>query len=109
MAVDNSSRRRSLTLLAALIAVPLAVSPSAIAQNAAAPGATEAPPAREANVYDHRDHQPTQADVAGAEGSTFPEESNEQVEKEVDALLKQTDELDKESDERHGSYPNGGR
>jgi len=79
-----------------------AVSPS-LAQTAPPPGAKEVPLAREGNVYDHRSHQPTRAEINSAEvaaGVRPPStESPTGTESEVQQLLRQLDELDKQSDE----------
>lgn len=88
-------RRQLLISTAALL---LSTSLPALAQNAPSFGA---PPARIANIYNGKDHQPTQQDVDAAGQIT-------QVEKEVQALLKQTDELDRQSDEDLGGYPGAG-
>jgi hypothetical protein len=103
MDAKTSPRASSSTPLAAVAALVLAASSPSLAQNAPPPGAEAVPPMREGNVYDHRDHQPTQAEVGAAEaadgiGAASPG-SEKQVEKEVKALLKQTDELDKQSEE----------
>ena len=89
-------------LLISTAAFLLSASLPALAQNAPSCGA---PPARIANIYDWKDHQPTQEDVdaaraaAGLQRSSLNRETVNQVEKEVQALLKQTDELDRRSDE----------
>lgn len=111
MNANKSPRATSLTRLAAVAALVLAAASPSLAQNAPAPGAGAVPPAREGNIYDHRDHQPTQAEVDSAEaatGSGAPApESQKQVEKEVKALLKRTDQLDKQSEEDLTNYSNG--
>lgn len=54
---------------------------------------------REGNIYDHRDHQPTEADISG--GAVQPPSAvTNEVNKEVQDLLGQADRLDKESEER---------
>jgi hypothetical protein len=87
-----------------------AVSPS-LAQTAPPPGAKEVPLAREGNVYDHRSHQPTRAETNSAEvaaGVRPPStESTPGTESEVQQLLRQLDELDKQSEENLKST--GGR
>ncbi len=107
----TTSARRSSFSPAALAALLLAAGSPALAQNAAVPGTT--PPAREGNIYDHRDHQPTQAQIdsaAAAAGVRAPPSANPgPVEDEVKALLKQTDELDKRSDEDLKNGIGGGR
>jgi hypothetical protein len=55
---------------------------------------------REGNIYDHRAHQPTAADDAAA-GLAPLGVGGEDVQKEVQDLLQQTDQLD-ELSERHG-------
>ena len=70
------------------------------------------PPAREGNIYDHKDHQPTQADIdraqaaAGVHSPAPAPDSN--VEKDVEELLRQTDALDKQTEERAKEYRNSG-
>ena len=59
-------------------------------------------PAREGNIYDHIDHQPTRAQVEGAEAAGVHRRSSEtdaEVLNEVKALLKETDRQDKKSDD----------
>jgi hypothetical protein len=110
---NKSPRASSSMRLAAIAALVLAASSLALAQNAPVPDARVTPPAREGNVYDHHDHQPTQAEVDSAEtavgGREPSSESETPVENEVKALLKQTDKLDKQSDEDLKSHSNGGR
>jgi hypothetical protein len=103
MDASKSPRASSTTRLTVVAALALAVSGPAFAQNAPAPPSGATPPPREGNVYDHRDHQPTQAEVhssevaAGARQSSS--ESSTQVDDEVKALLEQIDKLDKQSDD----------
>ncbi len=88
---------RPLILLSAAAAV-LSMSLPALAQTA--PPA-DGPPTRIANVYNWRHHQPTEQDVdaakaaAGLSPSSPSKAEVEQVRKEVEALLKQTDALDR--------------
>jgi hypothetical protein len=106
----KTSARRSSVSPAAVAALLLAAAPPALAQNAAAPDTT--PPAREGNTYDHRDHQPTQAEIdraAAAAGVRPPSQNPEPVEDEVKALLKQTDEVDQRSAEDVKNGASGGR
>jgi len=64
---------------------------------ALSPGGDRNTPAREANIYDHQDHQPTAAEV----GATMPSPaSTAAVEQEVEDLLKQADMLDRQSEEQ---------
>jgi len=56
-------------------------------------------PARIGNVYDHQDHQPTQAEEAAAGIAPPSSSTKREVEKEVEELLQQTDRLDKQADE----------
>ncbi len=106
----QSLRPQSTTPLIA-IALVLAVSSPALAQSGAASGGGAAPPAREGNIYDHKDHQPTEADVRAAEGAAGTESpssgAKRQVEDEVKALLQQTDRLDKQSEQQDQDYPSG--
>jgi hypothetical protein len=101
MDMKIASPRSSSTYLAAVIGLLLAAVPVR-AQDSAPLGAAAVPPAREGNIYDHRDHQPTQAEIDAAEAAAGAhparEPSQTQVEDEVKALLKQTDEADKRSD-----------
>ena len=64
------------------------------------PGDGRNTPAREGNTYDHRDHQPTQAELGAAGVSQQSSDSTAAVEKEVHDLLKQADRLDRESEEQ---------
>ena len=54
-------------------------------------------PAREGNTYDFRDHQPTEA--------APPAQASSQVDEEVKALLRQSDELDRTFDRKEGVDP----
>jgi hypothetical protein len=65
-----------------------------------APGDGRNTAAREGNTYDHRDHQPTQAELGAAGVSQQSSGSTAAVEKEVHDLLKQADRLDRESEEQ---------
>jgi hypothetical protein len=85
------------------IALVLAASSPAFAQSDPTPGAGAAP--REGNIYDHRDHQPTEADVTGTASPSSG--AKRQVEDEVKALLQQTDKLDKQSEQQDQDYPSG--
>jgi hypothetical protein len=103
MDANKSPRASSTTRLTVVAALALAVSAPTLAQNAPAPRAGATPPPREGNVYDHRDHQPTQAEVNGGEAAVgarrSSSESATQVNDEVKALLEQIDKLDKQSDD----------
>jgi len=84
---------QGLTFAAALL-----LSSTALAQTAGTDAPPPAPvdergvPTREGNIYDFRDHQPTQAGPPSA-GSA------QQVEQGVQELLQQTDKLDKQSEQ----------
>jgi hypothetical protein len=56
------------------------------------------PPAREGDIYDFKDHQPTEA--------APPADTSKQVDEEVKALLRQSDELDRTFD-KEGKDPGG--
>ena len=86
-------------------AIVLAASATALAQSDdTSRGRAQPVPTRSGNIYDHKAHQPTEADVPPAAGSGS---SQQQVEKEVQDLLRQTDELDRQSDERERIAPAG--
>jgi len=55
------------------------------------------PPLREGEIYDFHDHQPTQ--------SAPPAHTSKQVDDEVKALLRQSDELDRTFDDKDGKDP----
>jgi hypothetical protein len=92
------------TLLAAVAGLVLSASSPILAQTSPAPVHGPISSAREGNIYDHQDHQPTEAEVSGAEAAAgiHPQSSvaTTDVEKDVEELLKQIDELDKRSDEQ---------
>jgi hypothetical protein len=91
--------RGKCTLLTAIAGLVLAASSPILAQTSAAPAGGAISPAREGNVYGHKNHQPTQAEVSRAEVSAGirPSSSGDaaDIEKEVEELLKQVDELDR--------------
>jgi hypothetical protein len=98
-------------LLAAVAGLVLTISSPVLAQSLPAPIAgAETPsgdagaPAREANIYDHRDHQPTEAEVGAAEAAAGIREpssaSRADVEKDVEDLLNQADRLDQQAEEQ---------
>ncbi len=79
----------------------LLASLSALAQTGPAPTGTAGPPAREGNIYGHKDHQPTQAEIdraTGTPGVDRPPSDASQVEEDVQKLLQQSDRLDKQLD-----------
>ena len=55
------------------------------------------PPAREGDIYDFKDHQPTEA--------APPADTSKQVDDEVKALLRESDELDRTFDNEEGTDP----
>jgi len=87
--------RHALAFAAAFLFMTAA---TALAQNAGTVDGGAVPP-RNGNVYDHRNHQPTQAEDAA--GGIAPPSAGgaEQVEQEVKELLQQTDILDRESEQ----------
>lgn len=93
------------------IGLVLAASSPALARNDPAPAGMATPPAREGNIYDHKDHQPNQAEVSGAEGAAAIErpssDSKRKVEEEVNNLLQQTDRLDRQMELQEQGYPSG--
>ena len=82
-------------LLAIVAGLVLATPAPLLAQTNPAPAAGLISP-REGNIYDHKDHQPTEAEVNGLNADP---KSSAEVEKEVQDLLKQVDELDRKSEE----------
>jgi hypothetical protein len=76
-----------------------------------APLEAPAPPAREGDVYDHRDHQPTESEVDRAEGRSGPDypgpTTDQDVERGVENLLRQTDEMDKAAEKQGEEHPPG--
>src|SRR5260221_7233575 len=89
------SLRPQSTTLPIAIALVLAASSPALAQSVPPAGGGAAPPAREGNIYDHKDHQPTEADVAGT-ASPSPG-AKRQVGDVGKAPVQQTGRLDKPS------------
>jgi hypothetical protein len=81
---------------------------SSAAQEQAAPADRSTVPTREGNIYGHEEHQPTAAEVEKAGGLDAPSAGNEeQVEKNVNDLLRQTNEMDKAADEQAKDFPAG--
>ncbi len=84
------------------LAAALLLSSSALAQTAGSDASPPAPvdqrgvPTREGNVYDFRAHQPRQDGPPSAS-------SAQEVEKGVQDLLQQTDQLDKQSEQNERS------
>jgi len=90
-------------LLASVTVIVLAASSSIMAQTDPAPVDGAIPPPREGNTYDHKDHQPTEAEVSRAEaaaGSRPLSVNAAHVEKGVEEFLRQMDKLDEQSEER---------
>lgn len=84
--------------------IAIAVAAPALAQSDDSAGRAAPPPARAGNIYDHKVHQPTESELPA---SARAGSSRRQVEEEVQQLLRQTDELDKQSDERAQRAPSG--
>jgi hypothetical protein len=72
-------------------AMVLVASAPALAQS---DNSDRAAPPRAGNIYDHKAHQPMENDLAPP---ARPAGNKQQVEKEVQELLRQTDKLDKQS------------
>ncbi len=101
--LDQTGKTRhgsGLTLVASLLLLTCA---PAVAQTTA-PFPGPAVSTREGNIYDHRDHQPTAADDAAA-GVAPPGVSEDEVQKEVQDLLQQTDRLDEQSEQYDRELP----
>ena len=100
-------RSRCLVMAAGLLLASL--SPAA-AQTTPAAG-PDAAPAREGNVYDHRDHQPTASEVHRAEGLSGSETpsaaTDKEVERGVEDLLRQTDKMDEAAEKQGQGFPPG--
>ena|SRR5579859_978889 len=111
----RQSRRQRTAISWARCAVMAAVSVFAVIAPIAAQTAPvdveDASPTREGNVFDHRDHQPTESQVDRTEGSSGvnnPSPTTEQdVEGGVEKLLKQTDQLDQDAAAQGRDYPAG--
>ena len=58
----------------------------------------QAPATREGDIYDYKDHQPTEV--------APPTDTSRQVDEEVKALLRKSDELDRTFDDQDGRDPN---
>jgi hypothetical protein len=94
---DNSRNRMFHRAVAIAIALVLAGSSLALAQSNLSPGGT-ALPTREGNIWNHQDHQPTEAEVRAAEKAAgltpIPGGTQQQVEEEVRQFLQQLDRAD---------------
>ena len=106
-------RHRGSRCLAISAGVLLAASSPALAQSPPAPqqaAPSDAPAVpREGDIYGHKEHQPTEAGVGEKEGPSgvdSPSAANRQeVDKQVDQLLRQTDELDEAAKKQGEDYP----
>jgi hypothetical protein len=91
--------------LAIVAATPFLLTTPALAQNSGRDARSVAPidggraPARIGNVYDHRQHQPTQAQEAALGIAPTSPSNRRRVEQEVEELLRETDRLDKEAEQ----------
>ena len=88
----------------AVSAIAVAAPALALAQSDDSAGRAAPPAARAGNIYDHKVHQPTESELPA---SARAGSSRRQVEEEVQQLLRQTDELDKQSNERARRAPSG--
>jgi hypothetical protein len=90
--------------LAIAAAAPLLLTTPALAQNSDRDARSVAPidggrtPARRGNVYDHRQHQPTQAQEEALGIAPTSPSNRRRVEREVEEFLRETDRLDKEAE-----------
>ena len=108
-------RRRGSRCLAISAGVLLAASSPALAQSPPAPqqaAPIDAPAVpREGDIYGHKEHQPTEAGIGEKEGPSGVDSpsaaSRQEVDKEVDQLLRQTDELDEGAKREGEDYPAG--
>jgi hypothetical protein len=95
------SRRSGNRLFGRAVAIALALilaeSSLALAQSNLPPGGA-ATATREGNIWDHRDHQPTEAEVRAAEKAAgiapIPGGTKQQVEEQVKQFLQQLDSQD---------------
>jgi hypothetical protein len=87
-----------------VLALAFAAASPALAQSNPNPGPAAPPPARVGNTYDHKHHQPTESDAGAAEQAGS---SKQQVEREVQELLDQTDRLDRQSEQLEQPAPAG--
>jgi hypothetical protein len=95
--------------LAIVAAAPLLLTTPALGQNSGRDARSVPPidggraPARIGNVYDHRQHQPTQAQEEALGIAPTSPSNKRLVEREVEELLREIDRLDKQSGQReHG-------
>ena len=94
--------RRKSTLLGTVAVLLLAGSSPIQAQTYPASADGAMPPTREGNIYDHKDHQPTEAEVSRAQAAAGdrPQSVNaSHVEKGAKDLLKRMDKLDTQSEQ----------
>lgn len=94
--------RRKSTLLGTVAVLLLAASSPIQAQINPASVDGAMPPTREGNIYDHKDHQPTEAEISRAQAAAGdrPQSVNAaHVEKGVQDLLKHMDKLDTQSEQ----------
>lgn len=107
------NRRSRVFRRAIVVAIGLVLTASslALAQSDLTSGGGAAPPRREGNIWDYKDHQPTEAEVRAAEraaGIAPPSSgTKQQVEEEVNKLLQQTDRQDRQLEQQEQGYPSG--
>jgi hypothetical protein len=90
------------TLVATVAATLLAATSAIQAQTNQTPVDGAMPPLREGDIYDHKDHQPTEAEISrarAAAGDRAQSTNPERVEKGVTDLLKQMDKLEIQSEQ----------
>jgi hypothetical protein len=87
-----------------VLTLVLAAAAPALAQSDHTARPTAPPPARIGNIYDHKAHQPTESDAGAAPSAAG---NKQQVEEEVQELLRQTDRLDRQSEQQEQLAPAG--
>ena len=100
MTMARTARALALAATAALLLSGTAPAQRAGMDDASPPVQGGLAPQSEGNIYHHRDHQPTQSQESAAGIPPPSAATHRQVEEEVNQLLRQTDRLNRQSEQQ---------